>query len=138
MLNRLRKKEKGQALVEFALVLPLLIGLVCGIIDYGWLFYNYLSLQNACREGARKACVISSSDSYEDIVTEKVKQNLPLAQQDELNVTVEYTESNRVDGDVVVTAEAHVYFLTPVLGTVYKEENGGKVIKSTLVMKVES
>ena len=32
------KREKGQSIVEFALVLPLILLIVCGIIDFGWLF----------------------------------------------------------------------------------------------------
>jgi len=31
------KNEKGQAFVEFAIVLPLLLMILCGIIDYGWI-----------------------------------------------------------------------------------------------------
>lgn len=52
-----RKHESGQALVEFALVLPLLLALLCGIIDFGWLYYNQITLNNAAREGARYAVI---------------------------------------------------------------------------------
>ena len=44
-------------MVEFALVLPLLLALLCGIIDFGWLYYNQITLNNAAREGARYAVV---------------------------------------------------------------------------------
>jgi uncharacterized protein (UPF0333 family) len=40
MLKRIAKNEKGQAMVEFALIVPLLILLLCGIIDFGWIFGN--------------------------------------------------------------------------------------------------
>jgi Flp pilus assembly protein TadG len=140
VLKKIRKLEKGQALVEFALVLPLLIMLVCGIMDFGWLFYNVLSLQNACREGARKAVVISTSDSYKLDVEKKIRENLPeTLDNDTLDVYVDYTNpDDPTEGDVVVKATAHVVFLTPVLGTVYKEENGGKQIGYKIKMKVES
>ena len=139
-LRRLREKEKGQALVEFALVLPILLIVVCGIIDYGWYFYNLLSLQNACREGARRACVISQATDCEDQIRDKIKENLPEVLKKDLKVTVKFSTNvipDRVDGDVTVTASSRVYFLTPVLGTVYKTEKGGKFIESELVMKVE-
>lgn len=45
--------ETGQATVEFALVLPVLLLLVCGIIDFGWIYSNKLAADNACREAAR-------------------------------------------------------------------------------------
>jgi Flp pilus assembly protein TadG len=53
------RKERGQAMVEFALVLPLLMILLCGIVDFGWIFGNQLQANNACREAAR-ACAIQS------------------------------------------------------------------------------
>ena len=57
MFKRFFRTEKGQAMVEFALVLPLLIALLCGIIDFGWLYYNQITLNNAAREGARYAVI---------------------------------------------------------------------------------
>ena len=52
-----RRREHGQALVEFALVLPILLMLLCGIIDFGWVYYNQMALSNAAREGARYAVI---------------------------------------------------------------------------------
>ena len=57
MLKRFLRSEKGQAMVEFALVLPLLLALLCAIIDFGWLYYNQITLNNAAREGARYAVI---------------------------------------------------------------------------------
>ena len=57
MFKRFCRSEKGQAMVEFALVLPLLLALLCGIIDFGWLYYNQITLNNAAREGARYAVI---------------------------------------------------------------------------------
>lgn len=47
------KKRRGQAMVEFALVLPLLLSLLVGIVDIGYLYNHQLILTNAAREGAR-------------------------------------------------------------------------------------
>jgi Flp pilus assembly protein TadG len=46
---------RGQALVEFALVLPLLIILILGVMEIGTALYSYLSLATANREGVRLA-----------------------------------------------------------------------------------
>ena len=55
--------EKGQAMVEFALCLPILLALLCGIIDFGWIYYNQISINNAAREGARYAAVNYTTDT---------------------------------------------------------------------------
>lgn len=47
--------ERGTELVEFALVLPLLMLVLGGIVDFGFLFQRYQVLTNAAREGARLA-----------------------------------------------------------------------------------
>jgi len=49
--------QKGAALVEFAILLPLLITLIFGIIEFSICFYNKAMLTNASREGARAGIV---------------------------------------------------------------------------------
>jgi Flp pilus assembly protein TadG len=56
-MRRLRG-EDGQTAVEFALVAPLLIALLLGIIQFGVAFHNYVTLTDAARAGARKAIVL--------------------------------------------------------------------------------
>ena len=51
-LRRLRREE-GQALVEFALVLPVLLMIVTGVTSFGLVFYKYVTLTDAVRVGAR-------------------------------------------------------------------------------------
>lgn len=47
-----RRRTRAQALVEFALVLPVFLFLVVIAIDFGRLFYSYIQISNAAREGA--------------------------------------------------------------------------------------
>jgi Flp pilus assembly protein TadG len=47
----------GQAFVEFAIVLPVLVMLLMGILQFGLAFHNYLSITDATRVGARAAAV---------------------------------------------------------------------------------
>lgn len=51
------RNEDGQGVVEFAFVLPMLLALVLGIVQFGIAFNNYLTLTDATRVGARKAAV---------------------------------------------------------------------------------
>jgi Flp pilus assembly protein TadG len=53
MVKKLLKNTRGNALIEFVLVLPLLLTLVLGIIDWGWYFTVREVAINATRQGAR-------------------------------------------------------------------------------------
>jgi Flp pilus assembly protein TadG len=55
-VRRLRlQREDGQAIVEFAMVLPLLVALLLGIVQFGIIFNNYETLTDASRVAARRA-----------------------------------------------------------------------------------
>jgi len=49
--------DRGAATVEFALVLPLLLTLIVGMIQFGVAYNAYLGVTHAAREGARMAAV---------------------------------------------------------------------------------
>lgn len=55
MFGRIRGGQRGQTIVEFALVAPLFFLLIFGVIDFGRLFYTQMTLQHALREAGRFA-----------------------------------------------------------------------------------
>ena len=58
----------GQALVEFAFVLPILLLLMVAIIDFGIIFYSQIAVSNAAWEGARAgATIIDPSQGDQEI-----------------------------------------------------------------------
>jgi Flp pilus assembly protein TadG len=61
-LRRRRHIPRGQALVEFALILPLLMLLTLMAIDFGRVYYSYIQIRNAAREAANYAA-FSPTDS---------------------------------------------------------------------------
>ena len=52
-----KRNDSGAAAVEFALILPVLILLIGGIVDFGRAMYTEVMLTNASREGARTAII---------------------------------------------------------------------------------
>jgi Flp pilus assembly protein TadG len=70
--GRLRS-ERGAELLEFALVLPIMLLVLAGILDMGFLFKNYEVVTNAAREGARMA---SLPGWVEEDVTARVNNYL--------------------------------------------------------------
>lgn len=64
--------QKGQGLIEFALVLPLFLLLVWGIIYFGFFFSDYLTMSQMARSSAREAVIQSvgkenKKESYDEI-----------------------------------------------------------------------
>ena len=60
------REEKGAAATEFAIVLPLLMMLTFGIIEFSILLYDKAMITNASREGARAGIVYSYPDRISD------------------------------------------------------------------------
>lgn len=68
---------KGQSLIEFAMVLPLIILLVGGIFEFGLLFLVNHTVQNAGREGARLAVVLPNLTDDDPRVISHVESLIP-------------------------------------------------------------
>lgn len=135
-MKKFINKEKGQALIEFALILPILLILVGGIIDFGWLFYNQSSLNNAAREGARYAIVQTAKTERIQLITTKINSVTP---QSLKPVTIEINYSNiqtPLLGDVTIKLSAEVRILTPVMGVFVSGQK--RTISAQATMKVES
>ncbi|MFZ7943942.1 TadE/TadG family type IV pilus assembly protein [Neobacillus sp. 19] len=110
------KSEKGQSLVEFALILPLLVMLLFGIVDFGRAFHAYLTIDHAGREAARAASIGKDNDTVEQIAKSRAK-SINLEKYG--NVVVSTTD--RTPGiDVKVTISYTFSFITPVLSPLLK------------------
>ncbi len=94
--------QKGQAIVEFALVLPLFLFLLFGIIYTGLLFKDYMTLSNLARETVRAAAIVEGTSSYSAFADEYKTQAGKLLTTD-LYVIKDVTIADRT---VSVTAEA--------------------------------
>lgn len=57
------RQSRAAAAVELAVVMPLLLLMLFGIIEFGWTFMIYQSVTNAAREGCRVAVLEGSTDS---------------------------------------------------------------------------
>ncbi|KKK36318.1 hypothetical protein WQ57_19710 [Mesobacillus campisalis] len=121
------KSEKGQSLVEFALVLPILILVLFGIVDFGRVFHTYLTIDHAGREAARAASIGKTGPEAEQVaVNSGGSINLTTAH---VNVT---TGASGTDARVVI--DYPFSFITPVIGNLL---SGGFTITNTTVMRVE-
>jgi hypothetical protein len=67
-MRRRRESSSGQDLVEYAIVFPVLMLLLLGIIDFGRIIYSYNAISNAAQEGARLAILPRSKDDLAEAV----------------------------------------------------------------------
>ena len=67
--GRRSTRKRGQAMVEFAMVLPIFMLVLSGVCDFGFMLYQRMTVINAAREGARAAAMVSSAGAIESTAT---------------------------------------------------------------------
>lgn len=117
------KNKKGQALVELALSLLIMLHIMLGIAEFGWIFKSYIVVTNASREAARKAAV----DSNYGVIETEIETKYP-------PVSVAITSAS---GNVNAVASQDYETITPIVGDLIKAAWDGK-IEVTTVMKSET
>jgi Flp pilus assembly protein TadG len=89
--GRRRNEESGQAFVELALVLPILLLLLLGVIQFGNIFRDYIALTDATRVGARQAAVSRSIQPDADripLVVTRVQRAAVNLDKSQMSITV--------------------------------------------------
>lgn len=66
--HQIRKTEKGQAVVEMALILPILLMLVFGIVEFGRILNTYMIVTDISREAARRGAVGATDSEIRNTV----------------------------------------------------------------------
>lgn len=106
-LLSLRRKlignRRGQALVELALVLPVLLTLLLGIVEFGRLFSAYMTIQHAAREGVRLG-ILGATDAE---IIGRVQANSPSLDPAKLTVSVTPQFSLRTPGTIMTVSVAY-------------------------------
>ncbi|MFA9399265.1 MAG: TadE/TadG family type IV pilus assembly protein [Clostridiaceae bacterium] len=113
------KDNKGQALVEFAIILPILMLIVMGIIQFGFMINSYLTIANLSREAARLGIIGSSYSEIENDIIFKA----PNLDADELSINISPSDSNRKSGDTLNVKIYYNYKLTvPIISSMFNNE----------------
>ena len=106
--NIIRRNEKGNSVIEFAITLPILILVIFGIIHFGRAIMTTNILTTAAREGARKAAVALPGDSTS--VYDKVNEVLAAGRVRNGHTLITYDLTNktvRVDVSTYFTVIGH-------------------------------
>ena len=67
------KRRRGATIVEFALIVPFVLAILIGIMEFGWLIKNHLLLANGTREGARTASIGKSTSEIQTRIMNSVQ-----------------------------------------------------------------
>jgi Flp pilus assembly protein TadG len=127
------REERGQAMTEFALVLPILALLIFGIIQFGIVFNNYLTVTDAARAGARSAIVALHAGASDGVAagTAAAKKSADHLDKTKLGVNVSAVPNWSANSDVKVTV-SYPYQVS-LLGVVIKSGT----LSSTTVERIE-
>jgi len=133
------RKDGGQSAVEFALVLPILLLVLLGMVEFGWMFNAKISINSAAREAARVRAVQGYTETatveagFEDLAT-TAAENALSSTIPSSKVTVDFTyDIDLVQGKkyVIVDVEGLV---TPLIGFFF---NGDQTIEGKAQMRIE-
>ncbi|HEX6607472.1 MAG TPA: TadE/TadG family type IV pilus assembly protein [Chloroflexia bacterium] len=128
-----RRARQGTALLELALVMPILAALLLGVLDFGRMYAEQLAVTSAAREGARAAMHDTSDTNVRNVVTNELNGavvpnssgsscgNAICINRDTVNgqvvVTVNYTHSFLFglirNGDLALAASATMPYTAP-------------------------
>ncbi|MCD4688957.1 MAG: pilus assembly protein [Desulfuromonadaceae bacterium] len=149
-----RRYERGAAVVEFAVILPLLLTLGAGIVEFSSLYFNKQILATASREGARLGIVADTLDSeirerVKKVCREEYNKGTPLIPASFAPILATYGTAiiDLPDADIVITRAGsggfqedltvevkytYQFLLPAIIGL-----GNTKLLRSKTVMKIE-
>ncbi|QFT88466.1 TadE-like protein [Bacillus sp. THAF10] len=122
------KSQKGQSLVEFALILPLILFLLFGMFDMGRVLFAAIALEHAAREGARVASVGKSNS---EVITSINNATTGL---DSNSVSISISSTARIPGENI---EIEISYPVNMVNPVWRSFQETFVLSSKSVMRVE-
>ncbi|NDI36373.1 TadE/TadG family type IV pilus assembly protein [Chengkuizengella sediminis] len=106
------KNERGQSLTEFALLLPILLLMICGIIDFGRLGFSYMNQHLTTQEAVR----LGGLGKTDDEIVDFAKDYINIEDSENLQVSITPNDNIRESGDyVTVTLTSSFDSITPLI-----------------------
>ncbi len=106
------KEQKGQSLVEFALLLPLLLLLICGIVDMGRLLFAFVSLNMTAQEAVR----LGGLGKDDEEIISYARNHVRVGDASEMEVDISPGQSTRKSGgNITVTLTYSLPLVTPLM-----------------------
>lgn len=129
----MKRKSRGQTLVEFAMVFPLIMALIFGVMDFGYWIYAWSQIQYSARRGAEQASIMQPRDavvatSYHSILNDPC-----------LDRIVEATKGNGAFSTVLATKTGDIFitWYTSAADGAPKTGNGLKKLGNVIQVTVD-
>jgi Flp pilus assembly protein TadG len=106
------RKERGQELAEYALILPIFLLVVMAIFDMGRAVYYYSALQNSVREGARYGIIHPDDPTGIQNVVFEMAVGMDST---DMNVSTSYPTEDTIQ----VRATFSFEIITPIIGAIF-------------------
>lgn len=135
-----RAGEGGQAVVEFALIMPILLAFLVGTLEMAQAWHSSQALTHAAREGARLSVISTSTNQS---VTDRITETLLHGSLNPEKAQIELRSRTGTGTlDTVAVHYPHEFrFLAPILGLIGSTESGSSpgtiTLSSTFVMRNE-
>lgn len=131
MLRSLTSNTSGQAVVELALLLPLFLLLVFGVIEMSRIGHCYITLSNAVKNGVR----VASVGGLDSDIQNTIVSSAPLLDSELLTIEITPGENDRKSGSQVrVEVTYPVSLVTPVINRILPNP---VILHSSLSMRLE-
>ena len=137
-------RERGQSLVEFALITPLLIALLVAILLFAWIGFSYVSITSAARQGTRHMMTYPTEpkdpDQFATVdqeITYIVTSAMPFMAWQNATVTISPPVADR---EPVTTVVVHITYPVslPTIRIPYFFRPGAFVLLPPIVLNAES
>ena len=109
----MKTNNRGQAIVEFALILPILALLVMGIIEFGLFFNSYINITFASKEGARLASLDANATTAS--IEASIQATMPAMKN--LAVTITPPAPRTTGYPVAVAVSTQHTFSSPIISS---------------------
>jgi Flp pilus assembly protein TadG len=131
MFHSIINNQRGQALVELAIIMPILLMLIFGITEFGRIYSSNLIINNAAREGAR-AAALGAPD--EDIII-IINDRCTFLDTTQLNIEITPVPLERISGNPVsIDVEYPVKIYAPIISAITGDPY---LVSAQVIMRVE-
>lgn len=127
---RIFRSNKGQSIVELAILLPVILMLLFGTIEFGRIYGAYMIISNASRDGARVGSVGGSTTQIQNAVL----GTSTTLDSDSITITISKSGLGNRGDSVMVTVGYDITIVAPLIGVIV---DNPMHLESEMQMRIE-